>query len=83
MMSQMRSSRCRFAARLNFGVRASKEARCILITSFFFFAFIFLFLKFSLRIKYSIGLNGRNSLTNMKRQKGLIGVDSRASAEKG
>ena len=40
----------------------------ILDTSFSFCFPYFLFLKFSLRIKYSIGLNGRNFLTNMKRQ---------------
>ena len=50
---------------------------------FIFFCFpYFLFLKFSLRIKYSIGLNGRNFFDKHEATGTILIVDSRASAEK-
>ena len=67
-------------ARLNFGVRRPRR-QGILDTSFSFCFPYFLFLKFSLRIKYSIG-RMEGILTNMKRQERFPIVDSRASAEK-
>ena len=57
-------------------------ARCILDTSFSFCFPYFYSWKFSLRIKYSIGLNGRNSFDKHEATGTILIVDSRASAEK-